>query len=397
VKLPRVVYWNNQPTPYLTARLNAVVAQGKVDVQGWFDVEREPDRSWDFEPSEWDFPATVLPRARIGLCRFPLPSADLLIKPIDILITPMDRVTGAAAALVGRAIANRVASRTLPVAETWNGKRLRSEVAYRFLYRSIDGAKTSGEQAAEMAERYGLPRSRIWNVTQAVDLDLYGSATRIEKSEVAEFRREHAMHGCTFIYVGRLAKGKGVNFLIDAFRDLTNRGVDASLVVLGNGEDEDAIRAQVGAMGNVTFVGFVQPLALPPWYAAADVLVFPTLGDSNGLVVEEAMAAGLPVISTENAGDIRTRVLEGETGFVVPAFDVHALSDKMGVLALDEELRREMGIQAIESARRFSVDNYASDFAEFVEGLLSQPPRSNPCASAARVAGQALLYAARPT
>jgi glycosyltransferase involved in cell wall biosynthesis len=293
-------------------------------------------------------------------------------------------------------VAGRVASRTLPVFETWVEKRFRSEVAYRFLYRSIDGAKTSGEQADGMARGYGLPESRIWHVTQAVDLDLYGSATQINPSDVAEFRRAHGLHGCTFIYVGRLWKGKGVNFLVDAFRELTARGVDCSLVILGDGEDEAAIRSQVGDLKHVCFGGFVQPRALPIWYAAADVFVFPTLGDPNGLVVEEALAAGLPVISTENAGDIRSRVLDGETGFVVPAFDAHALSTKMKILASDERLRSRMSARAIDSAQRFSVQNYATDFADFIEGVLRQPPRSNPWAVSARMTGRAILSAARP-
>jgi hypothetical protein len=63
---PRVVYWNNQPTPYLTARLNAVADRGNVDVEAWFDSWREDDRSWAVEPSDWRFPARLLQPRRLA-------------------------------------------------------------------------------------------------------------------------------------------------------------------------------------------------------------------------------------------------------------------------------------------------------------------------------------------
>ena len=69
---------------------------------------------------------------------------------------------------------------------------------------------------------------------------------------------------------------------------------------------------------NVIFAGFFQKAELPRLYAAADVFVFPTLGDPYGLVVDEAMACSLPIISTSAAGEIRDRVESGVNGFVVP-------------------------------------------------------------------------------
>jgi glycosyltransferase involved in cell wall biosynthesis len=389
-----VVYWNNQPTPYLTARLNAVVDAAEVDIRAWFDVQREGDRNWEVRPADWKFPATVLPKSRVGGIVMPFPSYEMLTN-IDVLVCPIDRFHGAMAAVAGRAIAGRVVSRTLPVFETWVEKRFRSEMAYKFLYRAIDGAKVSGDDAAEMAKRYGLPRSRIWNVTQAIDLDLYSRATQFSAGETAELKRILGLRGCTYIYVGRLWEGKGVKFLIDAFLDLMRQGFEASLIIIGDGSDEAALRAQALDQSNIHFVGFIQPEELPPWYAIADVFVFPTLGDPNGLVVEEAMAAGLPVVSTANAGDIRARVLDGETGFVVRAFDSRALAEKMAILANDEALRVQMSRRSILAAQRFSVKNYADDFNRFIEGVLALAPRSGVCAHIAHVTGRAMTALAR--
>src|SRR5664280_829855 len=155
--LPRVIYWNSQPSPYVVERFNAVAANANVELEAWFDKERDPDRSWDVDPGQWEFPASYLPKASIGSVILPFPDTELRSRRPDVLITPMDRRAGVAAALVGRVISRRVASRTLPVFETWVKKTVRSESANHFLYRAIDGAKVSGSDAAAMAHHYGLP------------------------------------------------------------------------------------------------------------------------------------------------------------------------------------------------------------------------------------------------
>ncbi len=393
---PWVIYWNSQPSPYVVERFNAVAANGNVQLEAWFDKERDSDRSWDVDPGQWEFPASYLPKARIGSMVLPFPDSELRSRRPDVLITPMDRVAGVAAALVGRVISRRVASRTLPVFETWVKKTVRSELANHFLYRAIDGAKVSGSDAAAMASHYGLPADRTWRVTQSINLDLYAKARHLPETEREQRRRELGLQGCVFIYVGRLDHSKGLEYLLRGFRRLESEGCDASLLILGDGPDEVEIRAMAGGLAKVHFAGFVQPTMLPPWYGLADAFVFPTLGDPNGLVVEEAMAAGLPVISTENAGDIRSRIRNGETGFVVPPFDPDALAFAMRTLAGDAALRSTMSRSAMQVAEGYAMDRYADDFDRFISGILAMPSRRNPCASTARALGVVLLRVARP-
>jgi glycosyltransferase involved in cell wall biosynthesis len=275
-------------------------------------------------------------------------------------------------------------------------KTVRSESANHFLYRAIDGAKVSGSDAAAMAHHYGLPADRTWKVTQSINLDLYKQARHLSGSEREQRRRELGLQGCVFVYVGRLDHSKGIEYLLRAFRLLESEDCDASLLVLGDGPHEDEIRAMAEGLRKVHFAGFVQPRMLPPWYGLADVFVFPTLGDPNGLVVEEAMAAGLPVISTENAGDIRSRIRNGATGFVVPPFDPETLADRMRTLAGDAALRSGMGRSAMQVAEGYAMDRYADDFDRFISGVLAMPARRNPCSLAAHALGAVLVRVARP-
>ena len=108
-----------------------------------------------------------------------------------------------------------------------------------------------------------------------------------------------------FVFVGRLWRGKGLDELLTAYRNLEAEvGDKISLLIIGDGVDERHYRRLFEPLPRVVMPGFVQPAELPGWYALADCLVFPTHGDPNGLVVEEALAAGLPVIVSDAAGDI---------------------------------------------------------------------------------------------
>ncbi len=133
--------------------------------------------------------------------------------------------------------------------------------------------------------------------------------------------------------------------------------------------------AQPPLRGRVVFAGFIQQSSLPRIHAAADVLVFPTLGDPHGLVVEEAMASRLPVVVTTAAGDIEERLPDGEAGFIVPPADPDALADRMVRLAADPELRRRMGARGDVIVTGRTHERYAQDFERFVEKVLDAPRR----------------------
>jgi glycosyltransferase involved in cell wall biosynthesis len=116
------------------------------------------------------------------------------------------------------------------------------------------------------------------------------------------------------------------------------------LLLVGDGPEAHLrARAQAEGLRNVVFGGFVQKPDLPRYYTMADAFVFPTLGDPYGLVVDEAMACSLPVISTSAAGEIGDRVEDGVNGYIVPPENSAALLDRMERLAHDNELRSRMG------------------------------------------------------
>ena len=161
-----------------------------------------------------------------------------------------------------------------------------------------------------------------------------------------------------------------------------------SLLLVGDGVDEDRYWALARDLPGVRFAGFVQPRDVPAYYALGDVLVFPTLGDPHGLVIAEALAAGLPVICTEAAGDIRRRLPDGRAGYVVPPADAVTLAERMLLLAVDPQLRMRLAAEAPGLVTAQVHDRWASDFEAIVDHLLAMAPRRTPAALLARVMGR---------
>jgi glycosyltransferase involved in cell wall biosynthesis len=394
---PRVVYWNNQPAPYVVNRFNAIMRRGTMDFEAWFDVEREPDRDWSVDPSDWLFPARYIPLRRRGRWDLRVPLEELRSRRPDLLVqqSPRDLST-VLGALVGRAAAGRVAFRTLPTFPAWTDKTPWGELSKHFAYRSVDGAKVPGGDGTRYARSYGLPVDRTWRVTQSIDVDLYRSASTYSASDRERRRRALGLYGTVFIYVGRLWKGKGVHHLIDAYRALRESNSNSTLLLLGSGVDEAELRRMAADVPGVVFGGFVQPRELPSWYALANALVFPTLGDPNGLVVEEAMAAGLPVIATTSAGDIRDRISDGRTGYLVPPADPSSLANRMQRIADDPRLRASISQQAAAHAARYTDSRFAQDFEDFVFEILDMPHRHSVCSFVAHLAGRSALLLVPP-
>jgi glycosyltransferase involved in cell wall biosynthesis len=135
------------------------------------------------------------------------------------------------------------------------------------------------------------------------------------------------------------------------------------------------LRARTAGLRNVVFPGFVEGAELRTWYSVADAFVFPTLGDAYGHVVQEAMACGLPVVSTTAAGDITDRVIDGRTGFLVPPKDAAAFADTMGRLARDPTLRVELGAAGRQRIQAWSTESWAEGFEAMALELVERRRR----------------------
>jgi glycosyltransferase involved in cell wall biosynthesis len=225
-------------------------------------------------------------------------------------------------------------------------KAIPLELAKRALVRSASGFFVPGRASADYVRGLGVPDDRIAVAPNAVDADLFAAAAGPRDGGP-----------CRFLYVGRLDPEKGLDVLLAAFRR-----VPGELVLVGGGSEEAALREQ--ASERVRFVGQLDRDEVVPHYAAADVFVLPSRSEPWGMVLNEAAAAGLPLVATDGVGAAHELIEHGVNGFRVPAGDESALAEALRRLAEDEEFRRRAGARSRELVRPFTPDGWAAGVAE---------------------------------
>jgi len=159
-------------------------------------------------------------------------------------------------------------------------------------------------------------------VPKGVDAETFQPQGRSMRASLRLERRR------VVLTVARLVPIKRVTLLVEAFATVRLRAPDAHLVIVGDGPDREGIRqraADLGVLDAVTFVGSVPHRELPALYRAADVFTLSSDFDNSPNVVLEAMATGMPVVSTD-VGGVRQFVDDPEGGAIVPRGDVAALA-----------------------------------------------------------------------
>jgi glycosyltransferase involved in cell wall biosynthesis len=224
----------------------------------------------------------------------------------------------------------------------------------RLFARQADGFVVPG-RAAEEYVRALVPRARIAVAPNAVEAGLF--ASRVGDRE--RLRSELRLRRACVLYVGRLSREKGADLLVDAAR-----GLDADVVIAGDGPEEARLRAQAPA--NVRLLGHVDRDELPVWYAVADVICLPSRSDTWGMSLNEGAAAGLPLVASEAAGAAWDLIEDGENGFRVPVDDAAALRSALARLVADRELRRAAGRRSLELSQRFTPEAWADSVAALV-------------------------------
>jgi len=199
--------------------------------------------------------------------------------------------------------------------------------------------------AAEFVElRFGGQLVRV--VPNGADVDMFAKA---EPADLPEGRR--------LLFVNRLDPRKGFPVMVDAFGAIVGEEPEAQLIVAGDGAERDAIeRLAPPARNRVTMLGSVPHAELPPYHAASEVFCAPAVGrESFGIVLVEAMAAGLPVVASDIPG-YREVVRDGVEGLLVPPRDPEDLADAVLTLLREPERASALGEAGRERARRYSWD-----------------------------------------
>ncbi len=224
-----------------------------------------------------------------------------------------------------------------------------------------------------LADEYGVVATVVPN---GVDVERFASASPVRAAELR--RSVGAADRPLLLSVGGIEPRKGSDTLVRALAVLVRQGLRPVLAVVGGHSFQDhrayreAVLAELPGLGlelgvDVVPIGTVADDDMPAWYAAADVLAFPSTKEGFGLAVLEAMSAGVPVV-TSDLPVFREYLVDGRDALLVAVDDVDGLAGGLRTALLDDAVRRRLVSAGAEVARRFtwraSAERHLEIYAE---------------------------------
>jgi glycosyltransferase involved in cell wall biosynthesis len=244
----------------------------------------------------------------------------------------------------------------------------------RGIYRNADAVVAYGEHVRRFV---GSVRGRdddVYVAPQSVEPEVF--ARDVPRIELQHFRERHSLGGQPLLlYAGRLVPAKGIDVLLEAWDGADG---EATLVVIGDGP----LAARVGQARRTRLLGPLARSELPAAYATAELVVVPSIPTPRfvepwGLVCNEAMHQGKPVVATDAVGAVAGGLVEDDvTGLVVPAGDAPALAKAIQRLLADQPLRARLGAAGEQAVAAYSYDAMVAAFARALGVATGSGPRS---------------------
>jgi len=286
----------------------------------------------------------------------------------------------AKAGAVGRAAAVLAGPRRPVVVHTFHGHVLRGYFgrAGTRVFRAIETIlaratdrliAVSPEVRDELVALGVAPKEKFSVVRLGIELEPRVSFD----GDTAEVRRRHGIGPDKFVvgWFGRMTAVKRTDDLLTTLAGVRERGIDALLVFVGDGDDRARLEQRAHDLGlarSCLFLGYQEDVA--PWYAVCDAVILTSASEGTPVTIIEALAAGRAVVATR-VGGVPDVVDEGETGFMVHLGDTHALAERLEILARDPARRAAMGAAGRERVlRRYAVERLVDDIDALYRELL---------------------------
>ena len=236
-----------------------------------------------------------------------------------------------------------------------------------WLFKRVAGFLAIGRYNSEFYKAYGVQKEKVFLVPYAVDNDSFFARGEelLPKKKELKIKLGIPCDLPVILFTGKLLEAKRPLDLLKAFA-VVSKAARAALVYVGDGPLRPRLEAYVHEfrIQHVYFMGFQNQTELPQFYAIADVFVLPSSFDPWGLVVNEAMCFGLPVIVSDQVGAGGDLVQQGLNGFVYRAGDVSLLAESILEVLADPFRRESMGEMSKNIVRQWS-------YSEDVKGILS--------------------------
>ena len=246
----------------------------------------------------------------------------------------------------------------LPIGQSrW--KKWIKKLLYPWLFSLADALFPGGTRQKECFLHYSVTEKKIVVAQMTVDVAKIYRLSIDTKRHRHEIRASIGLSNSSIVYVfvGRLEIYKGINLLLDAFRSIDD--IDIQLLIVGDGSCRAMVKKAVALDSRIYYVGRKDFSGVIESFAVSDVAVVPSSFEPWGLVVNEAMAAGLPVIASNRVGCVDDLVHHQRTGLIFSSNEVDILVSEMRKIASDELLRKRLACAGKELISKWRLENEA--------------------------------------
>ncbi len=294
------------------------------------------------------------------------------IDPDIIVIAGWDQPSYIVAFFYGKLFGKKVILWTGSTAGEESFMRTVTRPFVKFMLRHIDYIVAYGAKSRDYLLSLGNFREKIFSGYYICDNNFFSKKSRELFTKKRLLRKKFGIpNKLTFLYIGQIIKRKGLDLLLEAFYYL--KKAEVSLVICGEGEEKEKLKKLISRrkIRNVYFINSKRSKQLPEIYNLADVFILPSLVEVWGLVVNEAMASGLPVVVSKYAGSAADLVKKGENGFVFDPKNPDELVKIINYFINNPHKIKIMGRKSRKIIRSYDINRLTHNFCLAFQHALS--------------------------
>lgn len=372
----KVVILHNIISPYKTLLFNELYKIcGSIKVI--YMAEKESNREWNIEKDEIKFPYQIFFRGQldhVSPVRISIKTWDYLnfLNPDIIIIAGYAHLACWTAFFWANVNKKKIILWSASNEED-NNRLFLKERLKGFFVRRCDAANVYGNRSRDYLIKLGMKRNKIFIKGNTTDNFFYYVETKRLKARKEILCKEFSIPSRNFLYIGRFSKEKNIFHLLEAYKRIKGKNCNWGLILVGNGPLSEDIEFYIRrhAVRNVFMPGFEQRKQIPQYLAVSDVFILPSISEPWGLVVNEAMAAGLPVLVSKRCGCYPDLVKKGVNGYSFDPFDHDELFCLMKTIVEGKHDLLKMGKASLKIIKDYTPEKAAKIIAQTILFVLS--------------------------
>lgn len=316
------------PSPVVIEKYNVLNKKFNNNIVVFFQTKTDINRNWK------NFPETTFQCEYLKNKPFRLVGKDVFsfninpdfpkklkqLNPDHIIIIGWDSFASYYAVWWGKKHKKRVTLWSGSTSYETSWRRTLTKPLVKWLIKRCNDFISYGTRSSEYLAFLGADKNKIQPFYNTVDVNYFQGKIQMSKQKINEIKASLGINTKHILmFNGQLIERKGIFELLEGFRLYKKNNSDISLLIVGTGKEEEKIKSiiQKHKISDIYFTGFVQYEKLPKYYVISDVFILPSHEEVWGLVINEAMACGLPVISNIAVGATADLIQHGKNGYIM--------------------------------------------------------------------------------